>query len=143
MTAVLSIAVPSKGRLQENTFAFFARAGLKLSQEGGSRDYRGTIRDMPGVEILFLSASEIVAKLAAGDVHFGVTGEDLIREAVPAADSLLILLAPPWDLDRRTLSSLFRRAGSTPARWKIWKRLQPTSIHDMANACGSPPNTST
>jgi ATP phosphoribosyltransferase len=94
MTGKLIIAVPSKGRLQENTTAFFARAGLHLSQEGGSRDYRGVIRDLPGVEILFLSASEIVAKLESGDTHFGVTGEDLIREAVADADRKICLLSP-------------------------------------------------
>jgi ATP phosphoribosyltransferase len=81
MTGKLIIAVPSKGRLQENTMAFFARAGLHLSQEGG-------------IEILFLSASEIVAKLESGDTHFGVTGEDLIREAVADADRKITLLSP-------------------------------------------------
>ncbi len=94
MTGKLVIAVPSKGRLQENTMAFFSRAGLTLAQEGGSRDYRGVIQDMPGVEVLFLSASEIVAKLDAGDAHFGVTGEDLIRETVADADSRITLLSP-------------------------------------------------
>ena len=94
MSAALTIAAPSKGRLQENASAFFARAGLTLVQEGGSRDYRGRIRDLPGVEVLFLSASEIVAKLASGDAHFGVTGEDLIREALPDADVRTALLAP-------------------------------------------------
>jgi ATP phosphoribosyltransferase len=93
MTGKLLIAVPSKGRLQENTMAFFTRAGLVLSQEGGSRDYRGVIQDLPGVEVLFLSASEIVAKLDSGDVHFGVTGEDLIRESVPDADRRIALLS--------------------------------------------------
>ena len=94
MTGKLVIGVPSKGRLQENATAFFARAGLILTQEGGARDYRGQLRDLPGVEVLFLSASEIVAKLAAGDAHLGVTGEDLIRESVPDADRRIILLAP-------------------------------------------------
>jgi ATP phosphoribosyltransferase len=94
MTGKLLIAVPSKGRLQENTMAFFTRAGLILSQEGGSRDYRGVIQDLPGVEVLFLSASEIVAKLDSGDAHFGVTGEDLIRESVPNADQRIALLSP-------------------------------------------------
>jgi ATP phosphoribosyltransferase len=94
MSAALTIAAPSKGRLQENSTAFFARAGLTLVQEGGARDYRGRIRDLPGVEVLFLSASEIVAKLASGDAHFGVTGEDLIREAMPDADARVALLAP-------------------------------------------------
>ncbi|HEY1941997.1 MAG TPA: ATP phosphoribosyltransferase [Roseiarcus sp.] len=92
--APLVLAVPSKGRLQENATAFFARAGLEFVQGRGARDYRGAIADLPGVEVAFLSASEIVGQLAAGAAHFGVTGEDLVRENVPEADARLALLAP-------------------------------------------------
>jgi len=90
----LVLAVPSKGRLQENATAFFARAGLEFAQGRGARDYRGAIVDMPGVEVAFLSASEIVGQLAQGLAHFGVTGEDLVREQVADADARLALLAP-------------------------------------------------
>ena len=92
--APLVIAVPSKGRLQENAQAFFARAGLEFVQGRGARDYRGAIADLPGVEVAFLSASEIVGQLAQGLVHFGVTGEDLVREQVADADARLELLTP-------------------------------------------------
>ena len=78
----LVLAVPSKGRLQENAAAFFARAGLEFVQGRGARDYRGAIVDLPGVEVAYLSASEIVGQLAAGAAHLGVTGEDLVREQV-------------------------------------------------------------
>ena len=88
------IAVPSKGRLQENTAKFFARAGLNVVQGRGARDYRGSLRELPGVEIAFLSASEIVQQLAAGKAHLGVTGEDLIRETIADADSRMELLTP-------------------------------------------------
>ena len=90
----LILAVPSKGRLQENATAFFGRAGLTLAQGRGARDYRGTLDGLPGVEVLFLSASEIVAQLASGAAHLGVTGEDLVREAVPDADAAVELLTP-------------------------------------------------
>ena len=43
--APLVLAVPSKGRLQENAIAFFARAGLEFVQGRGARDYRGAILD--------------------------------------------------------------------------------------------------
>ncbi len=88
------IAVPSKGRLQESTAAFFARAGLELVQGRGARDYRGALASLPGVEVAYLSASEIVGQLAAGWAHFGVTGEDLVHEKVPDAGSRLELVAP-------------------------------------------------
>lgn len=90
----LVIAVPSKGRLQENTLAFFARAGLPLSQEHGAREYRGEIQGLPGAEILFLSASEIAAHLADGRAHLGVTGEDLVRENIRDADRRLLMVTP-------------------------------------------------
>ncbi len=88
----LVLAVPSKGRLQENAAAFFARAGLELVH--GSRDYRGNLAGMENVEIAFLSASDIVAQLASGNVHLGVTGEDLVRETIADAGAKVELLAP-------------------------------------------------
>ena len=41
MTSPLVLAVPSKGRRQQNAEAFFARAGLDLVKPRGARDYRG------------------------------------------------------------------------------------------------------
>ncbi|MBV8473675.1 MAG: ATP phosphoribosyltransferase [Hyphomicrobiales bacterium] len=127
--APLVLAVPSKGRLQENAAAFFARAGLEFVQGRGARDYRGAIADLPGVEVAFLSASEIVGQLAAGAAHFGVTGEDLVRENVPDADKRFVLLAPlgfgranvvvaapqAW-IDVRTMSDLEDVAANYRAR---------------------------
>lgn len=88
----LVIAVPSKGRLQENTAAFFARAGMPLTQARGLRDYRGAVAGLPDVEVLFLSAGEIVTQLASGAAHLGVTGEDLVRETIANADASIELI---------------------------------------------------
>ena len=92
MNGAFVIAVPAKGRLQENAEAFFARAGLELVKPRGARDYRGTIVDLPGVEVAYLSAAEITQLLAQGTVHFGITGEDLVREMIPDADSKVVLI---------------------------------------------------
>jgi ATP phosphoribosyltransferase len=92
--APLLLGVPSKGRLQENCAAFFGRAGLHFFQERGARDYRGSIAAVENVEVLFLSASEIAGQLAAGAIHLGVTGEDLVREMIPRADERVVLLTP-------------------------------------------------
>ncbi len=88
------LAVPSKGRLQENAAAFFSRAGLTLMQGRGARDYRGTLDGMEGVDVAFVSASEIVGLLASGQAHLGITGEDLVRETLDDADARLALLTP-------------------------------------------------
>jgi ATP phosphoribosyltransferase len=92
--APLVLAVPSKGRLQENASAFFARAGLVLQQGRGARDYRGVLAGVHNVEVAFVSASEIVAQLASGAAHLGVTGEDLVRETLVDADKRIELLTP-------------------------------------------------
>ena len=92
MSTPFVVAVPSKGRLQENAEGFFARAGLSLSKPGGARDYRGTIAGLDNVEIAYLSASEIAANLARGAVHLGVTGEDLVRESIPDAERRVLLI---------------------------------------------------
>ena len=88
------LAVPSKGRLQEVAAAFFARAGLELVQGRGARDYRGAIAGLPGVEVAYVSSAEIVGQLAAGAAHFGVAGEDLVREKVADVEARLELLSP-------------------------------------------------
>jgi ATP phosphoribosyltransferase len=90
--SALILAVPSKGRLQEHAEAFFARAGLDLVKPRGARDYRGTVARLDGVEVAFLSAAEIPEALATGAVHFGITGEDLVREKIPAAEHKVVLL---------------------------------------------------
>ena len=90
--SALVLAVPAKGRLQENAEAFFARSGLTLIKPRGARDYRGAIAGLDGVEVAYLSAAEITSQLAAGAVHLGVTGEDLVREMIPDADSKVVLI---------------------------------------------------
>ena len=90
--SALVVGVPSKGRLQENAHAFFGRAGMSLTQLRGGRDYRGTIPELAGVEVAYLSAAEITTHLAQGTVHLGVTGEDLVCEMIPDADERVLLL---------------------------------------------------
>jgi len=88
----LMLAVPAKGRLQENAENFFARSGLTLIKPRGARDYRGAIAGLDGVEVAYISAAEITAQLASGAVHLGVTGEDLVREMIPDADNKVVLV---------------------------------------------------
>jgi ATP phosphoribosyltransferase len=90
----LIIGIPSKGRLQENANAFFARAGMTVKQAGGGREYVGRLSGVEGVAVAFLSASEIASRLEEGSIHFGVTGEDLIREQLADAKNSVELVLP-------------------------------------------------
>lgn len=76
----LKIGVPSKGRLMEQTFDWFGAKGLQMRQSGDAREYAGAVDGIDGVELVLLSAGEIPRELAAGRIHLGVTGSDLLRE---------------------------------------------------------------
>ena len=92
MTEKLILAVPSKGRLMEQTAELLAKAGLTLRKTGHERGYRGEVVELPGVDVAFISASEIAASLKGGRAHLGVTGEDLVREQMSDADTRVSFL---------------------------------------------------
>jgi ATP phosphoribosyltransferase len=90
----LILAIPSKGRLQEQVTHYLADAGLPLKQVAGARDYRASLAGQPGVDVKLMSSAEIASALGSGEVHLGVTGEDLIRDSVSDGDAAITLLQP-------------------------------------------------
>lgn len=80
------LALPSKGRLKEQSIEALQKAGYPIVQADGGRTYRGSVAGHPNIEVGFLSASEISRELAAGTVDVGITGEDLIRENLADPD---------------------------------------------------------
>ncbi|MBN4046429.1 ATP phosphoribosyltransferase [bacterium AH-315-P15] len=90
----LILAIPSKGRLQDAAFEMFAGVGLTVERAKGGRGYRGEVKALPELDVLLLSGAEIARGLEAGEVHLGITGEDLLREYAPAFDAAIELLKP-------------------------------------------------
>ncbi|MEM6422399.1 MAG: ATP phosphoribosyltransferase [Pseudomonadota bacterium] len=90
----LVLALPSKGRLQEETIAWFAARGITIRRTGAGREYAAEAEGIPGLGVAMLSAGEIPAALKAGQIHLGITGEDLIQERIPDWQSHVDLLAP-------------------------------------------------
>ncbi len=80
MSEPLIIAVPSKGRLKEQVEAWLGDCGLELQTAGGARGYLASLKGLEGAQVRLLSAGDIADALAAGEVHTGVTGEDLLHE---------------------------------------------------------------
>lgn len=78
----VTIALPSKGRLKEETLGVFEAAGLPIRQQGDERRYRGRIEGRDDIEVAFLSAGEIAREAGRGAIDLGVTGEDLVRETI-------------------------------------------------------------
>ncbi len=125
----LVFAVPSKGRLMEQTTELLAARGLTLRKTAHARGYRAGFDELPDVEVALISASEIATLLRTGAVHFGVTGEDLVRETMTDADACVTLVSPLgfgqadvvvaipnfW-LDVRTMADIDTIAGPFRAR---------------------------
>ncbi|MBL8580156.1 MAG: ATP phosphoribosyltransferase [Mesorhizobium sp.] len=78
----ITLAIPSKGRLKDQSLEILAKAGLPVSLPSDDRKYRARIEGRDDIEIAFLSASEISGEIGQGTVDLGITGEDLLRENV-------------------------------------------------------------
>ena len=91
---MLKIGVPSKGRLMEKTFEWFGARGVTMRQTGAEREYSGAVDGIAGVELVMLSAGEIPRELAAGRIHLGVTGSDLVRDKLADWSQQVTELAP-------------------------------------------------
>jgi ATP phosphoribosyltransferase len=79
----LTLAIPSKGRLMDATSEVLTKAGFGIDRSGSERGYRGRLTGIDGIDVAFLSASEIAGQLRDGRIDMGVTGEDLLREHIP------------------------------------------------------------
>lgn len=88
----LVLAFPSKGRLKEQTEAWLTDCGFKLEIDGGARGYRASLKGLPNAEVRLLSAGDIAVAVDAGEVHVGITGEDLLRERGEGLDDRVMLL---------------------------------------------------
>ncbi len=89
----VKLGVPSKGRLMEKTFDWFATHGITLARAGSEREYAGAVDGIEGVALVLLSAGEIPRELASGRIHLGVTGSDLVQEKLVQWDQKVEPLA--------------------------------------------------
>jgi len=92
--SALILGLPSKGRLQEQVTKYFTDTGLKLRKASGARGYRATIENIAGIEVKLLSAADIASALDDGEIHLGVTGEDLLRNTITKFEKKVALLQP-------------------------------------------------
>ena len=81
MNDLITIGLPSKGRLKEKSLSFFFYSGLKIVQSEKERNYFGTIENNSNVKIIFLHAKEIIQRLGDGTLDIGISGLDLLKES--------------------------------------------------------------
>ena len=80
MKDLITIGLPSKGRLKDEAILFFKDQGLKILQSEKERNYFGTIENKTNIKIIFLHAKEIIQRLGDGTLDAGISGLDLLRE---------------------------------------------------------------
>lgn len=130
------LALPSKGRIQDETVKWLAGLGLSLQRGGEGRGYRARLEGLPEADVRLLSAGEIASALERGSVHAGVTGLDLLEERAGGlgdfirplkglgfARGRLVVAVPEAWLDVETLADLVDVAAqhyeTTRARLRI------------------------
>ena len=81
MKNLITIGLPSKGRLKDKSVAFFDDRNLKVLQNKKERNYFATIRNKPNIKIIYLHAKEIIQRLGDGTLDIGISGLDLLKES--------------------------------------------------------------
>ena len=81
MKDLITIGLPSKGRLKDKSIEFFNDSGLKILQSEKERNYFGTIENKSNFKIIFLHAKEIIQRLGDGTLDIGISGLDLFEES--------------------------------------------------------------
>ena len=81
MKNLITIGLPSKGRLKEKAVAFFDDRGLKVLQSKKERNYFASIENKPNIKIIYLHAKEIIQRLGDGTLDLGISGLDLLNES--------------------------------------------------------------
>lgn len=88
-----TLAIPSKGRLQEQTADWLSAAGLPLHRAGQDRGYSASLGGGVAMEVQLVSAREIARGLHQSEYHLGITGLDLLSET-EIVDSKAFSLMP-------------------------------------------------
>ena len=81
MKNLITIGLPSKGRLKDKSVAFFDDRNLKVLQNKKERNYFATIKNKPNIKIIYLHAKEIIQRLGDGTLDIGISGLDLLKES--------------------------------------------------------------
>ena len=102
MKNLITIGLPSKGRLKEKSISFFEKNNLKLTSDGGERNYFAQIENLPNSKIIYLHAKEIIHRLGDGTIDLGISGLDLLQESLMNLQKKIeIICAGPFFLRQR------------------------------------------
>ena len=81
MKHLITIGLPSKGRLKEGSIGFLEKNNLKLTSNAGERNYFAEVENFSNIKIIYLHAKEIIQRLGDGTLDMGISGLDLLNES--------------------------------------------------------------
>ena len=81
MKDLVTIGLPSKGRLKESSLNYLEKNNLKLSSKGGDRGYFADFDNLANAQVIYLHAREIIERIGDGTLDVGISGLDLLRES--------------------------------------------------------------
>jgi len=76
----IKIALPSKGRLREDSLKFFQSKNLTVINSFGERNYFFNVKNNNQIEGVYLHAKEIIERINDGTLDMGISGLDLLKE---------------------------------------------------------------
>ena len=89
-TRPLRLAIPSKGRMAEDTQQLLMDCQLKVKKPN-PRQYIAQVDDLPGVEVWLQRATDVMRKLCEGNVDIGMVGYDMYKEFGRDDEDLVIV----------------------------------------------------
>ena len=81
MKNLITIGLPSKGRLKDKAVDFLDNKGLKVLKSDKERNYFASIENKSNIKIIYLHAKEIIQRLGDGTLDIGISGLDLLKES--------------------------------------------------------------
>lgn len=90
-TPRVRLALPSKGRMEEETMDFLAACGLRVNKTN-PRQYSAEIPALPDVLVLFQRVRDIPRSVAAGDVDLGIGGFDTVYDALGDEQGEIVMI---------------------------------------------------
>ena len=90
MSEILKIGLPSKGRLKDETFKLFKKNNLKIKDT--DRNYLSSIKNFNANQVVLSHAREIIERLSDNSIDLGISGYDLLQEALPGIKKNILIV---------------------------------------------------
>ena len=83
-------AIPSKGRMYDETMKFLVDCGLTIKRN--NRQYIGKILELPEIKLVFQRQEDVINGVGRGNFAFGITGFDLLSESITTSKKSIYII---------------------------------------------------